>query len=690
VDNKAPTNGTANRITVTILGFLSCFFFCAIVYLWVAGPHQWQVLDIEVSLRNWIKPWWYGTSLWVLMLVLSRSEPPLPAMISAIVRSIGKRTGVDLGSTRSRCMAAGLFLGSFAGALFATHFYYLFPMLGLQVLVAAGIALASAAVHVGFFKIFFSLLGRFFDLDSWRFRALIQALYVVVLSVIITGPLRRWEAFGTERIHIQTAAAALAALAVCWLVLARWRLPARLGYFRRLTAIVAIAAAAVASLLSWRAESGHRHPAQPPRDRVLLITVDTTRADYLSCYGYPGESSPNLDRIAASGAMFSRAFCPKGITDPSHASILTGYYPRTHGLQSNHQAVTGRVSSMAEIFLDQGYVTVAVTSREHVLPTNLNIPGFTDMIGPSLFMQKTSAFEAFRRAANRLYKYRDRDLFMWVHFFDPHSSYEYHRGYSEPFVAEDRGSRDGDKFLKPGKRYSKKQLEYIRSLYAGEIRYMDHWIGKLVELAGTLEPRPQRPPLVLVVGDHGEALGEYQDKPFRFGFGHGAVLYNGGTQVPLIISWPGVIPSGRVIDDIAEVVDVAPTMVEYLLGKTDYPSQGMSLRKVIDGQGPTDQLAVINCSNPAMPYEPFLPLPQWAVVTQGYKLMITEQGEAELYDLRRDWAETEDLAVDRPDKVENLNSRLQDWLKNTPETKPEERELTPAEINTLKALGYIQ
>jgi len=687
---KTKSDKTARILSYALL-FIASFFIAAAVYVWFTGSHDWKILGIEISLRHWRKPWWYGIGFLVIALLVARDTLwPFNSIGKAIYR-LGGLTGVQIESTGKRWALMGVFVGSFAGTMFALHYYWMVPRLAYQLLTVVGAAIAGMALH-GLFGMGHKRLTALIlpSLSEWRSASFRIVLYVLLWSWLVTGPLSEvWHARGTENVFLHSIFALFIALTLSWLLLAKWTGGETVARVHKAATLVVLIASVVVSVLSWVGENS-RISAESPRDRVLLITVDTTRADFLSCYGYPRETSPNLDRIAASGARFTRAFCPMGITDPSHATILSGLYPRTHGLIDNFQSVAENVTSLAEVFRDKGYMTAAVVSRQHVLPSSLGLPGFDSESGPTVWMVKTSAQEAFRRAANLIIKHRDQKLFMWIHFFDPHKSYVPHKGYTDQFVEEFKGPKWGEHFLKPGKRYSQESLEYRRGLYAGEIRYMDHWIGRLVDFAGTLAPGPERPPFVLVIADHGEGMGEYQDRPERFGFGHGGLLLNGVIHIPLIMSWPGEISEGLVVDDVAESIDVAPTILDYVLDYKDYPTQGQSLRRAIQRQ-PTDNEAVIQRAIiKHVEHRPDLALPQYAIVREGHKLIVTDGKPELLYDLEKDWEEENNLLNEKKSMTSNLEEGLQNWKETTPMITTERADLTPSEIKALKALGYLE
>jgi len=520
--------------------------------------------------------------------------------------------------------------------------------------------------------------------EAGRRRSVIHGVYLVIWSVLITGPLRGWEARLTEPIYSQ----ALAAVAVGALIVLWWT-----SQRRRVIDVAVVVALVLAGAHDYYAAG----KVEAPRDRVIVITIDTVRADHLSSYGYHRQTSPNLDRLAAGGVRFSRAFCPMGVTDPSHASMFTGVYPRTHGIKA---PLVGRVSgysaSLAELFRDRGFKTAAITSRIVLDPVRLGITGFEHISVPA--GDETRAPEAFRRAMNWLHRHRGDDAFVWVHFFDPHQPFEPHDDIPTRFVKKDRGPKSGDKWLKGGKRYSESAVRYRVDLYDEEIAYMDMWIGRLLEAIEGIEPKSERPPFVIVISDHGEILGELQDTPLEFGFGHGGILRNGVAHIPFIMSWPGHIPAGLTVDDVVEVVDLAPTVARLALGVTDFPAQGYDLVPLFEGEGLHVKQEGLPAFGPAFmerrvfkkPPRRALGKEQFVIVRWPYKLFYPTDAPPELFDLENDFAETNNLAPSRPDLVESLLDDWKDWKENVPEAKIDEGLLTPAQGRWLEALGYIQ
>ncbi len=286
---------------------------------------------------------------------------------------------------------------------------------------------------------------------------------------------------------------------------------------------------------------------------VLLITLDTTRADRLGCYGASGDPTPRLDALAKRGVRFEHAITVAPITLPSHSTILTGLYPPNHGVRDNGEfPLDPSHATLAELLGAQGYDTAAFVSA-FVLDGRFGLrQGFDhydDRVGPPAGLAQSvedrSASEVTDAAVSWLAGRGgpDRPFFAWVHYFDPHIPY----AAPEPF-----------------------RSRFAREPYTAEIAYMDSEVDRLmraVEDQG-LSDRT----LVVVVADHGESLGEHGEST------HAMFVYESTMRVPLIVSNPGLFGGGPRVDaSLVSVVDIFPTVLE-LVGAPEIPEHdGRSL-----------------------------------------------------------------------------------------------------------------
>ena len=256
--------------------------------------------------------------------------------------------------------------------------------------------------------------------------------------------------------------------------------------------------------------------AAPPRrssPNVILITIDTVRADHLGCYGATDVKTPTLDGLARDGILFERAISQVPLTWPSHAAILTGTYPFQNGVQDfTGQPLDPRFRSVAQVFKQQGYATGAVVSA-FVLDRSWGLSrGFDfydDAFSAETFRQKDiglvdrKAGESVTHAISWLQKPTRRPFFFWLHLYDPHSPYDP----PEPF-----------------------RTQYRSHPYDGEIAYADHELGRLI--AWLKQNRLYDRTAIVVLSDHGESLGEHGEKE------HGFFVYNSTVHIPLIVKPP--------------------------------------------------------------------------------------------------------------------------------------------------------
>ncbi|HEX2695498.1 MAG TPA: sulfatase, partial [Acidobacteriota bacterium] len=269
---------------------------------------------------------------------------------------------------------------------------------------------------------------------------------------------------------------------------------------------------------------------------VLLITLDTTRADHLGCYGYKPAKTPNLDKLAREGVRFARVYCPAPLTLPSHASIMTGLYPVTHGVRNNGHDLPSGIRTLAEILKGRGYATAAFVSSFSVdsrfgLDRGFNVYDDTFRLESPFKTQNMErrAEETFARFSRWLEANGKNRFFGWVHYYDPHLPYDPPSPYKEEF--------DGDP-------------------YDGEIAYMDRYVGAVLE--GLKEQGVLDKTIVVVAGDHGEGLGDKAE------LGHGIFLYEETLKVPLIVHSPVIFPHAQVVESQVRLIDVAPTILEIL------------------------------------------------------------------------------------------------------------------------------
>ncbi len=334
-----------------------------------------------------------------------------------------------------------------------------------------------------------------------------------------------------------------------------WR---RLALGAAFASVFSLAALSSGFPLASRRESGSVDTTLPAPGaakgfNVVVITLDTTRADRLGCYGYARAQTPALDGLAERGIRFADAIAHTPITQPSHASIFTGLLPPNHGVRLNGPFhLDAAQITLAERLKDRGYQTAAFVSS-FVLDARFGFDqGFDvydDVVAPTgggqFGIHNERSAGSVTDAAIRWFGDRDRDrpFFAWVHYFDPHEPYAPPPPFSQRFEGRP---------------------------YDGEIAYMDSQLGRL--LKAMRRSAAWRNTLIVVVGDHGESLGEHQEPS------HSLSLYDATQRVPLIVSCASLIERPLVIDDVTVAIsDVFPTVLSLLGGDQEGRCDGVSL-----------------------------------------------------------------------------------------------------------------
>jgi len=427
---------------------------------------------------------------------------------------------------------------------------------------------------------------------------------------------------------------------------------------------------------------------------IIFITLDTTRADHLSSYGYGRPTTPALDRLAATGVRFARAVSPMPTTDPAHATMLTGLYPRTHGIRQNGERMARpNAETLATWARSAGYQMAAFTSRKYLRPSELALGGFDDETGPEDFARR--GIETLAEARLWLRLHAHEPFFVWIHLFEPHWPYEPPATFGARFLAPGTTTVPRIRDLPAARPLSPELIATLVDLYDGEIAYMDALVADFLQWVGERLPADD-PPLIVVVGDHGEAMGELEQR-LGFAFDHGKWLYQGILQVPLVLHWEGRLPAGRVVETPIALVDLAPTLFE-LLGVDGFSTQGRSLASAILGRGAEGddrdgRHSYVYSEQRELPaaYQRLVgTTTQYAVQDARHKLILSEPGRrSELYDLVADPGETRDLADASPADRDRLLAALDAWLADTPAAAPGEG-IAPEKIEALRALGDIE
>lgn len=366
-------------------------------------------------------------------------------------------------------------------------------------------------------------------------------------------------------------------------------------------------------------------PTVPAGLNLVLLTLDTTRADALGCYGSSSASTPNLDRLASEGARFNRVTACTPLTFPSHCTILTGTWPLEHGVRANGRGSLGEEAvTVAEVVNAAGYRTRAVVSS-FVLKRMFGLAqGFElyndsmPLAAPNRPALERTADQTANAAIANLTELAPARFFLWVHFYDPHYPYRSRAGHPDD----------------------------SREAYAEEIAFTDLHVGRVLDALERLGIADRT--AVVVVGDHGEGLGDHGESE------HGFLLYETTQRVPLLIRCPGVVPAGRVVDTRVRTVDVAPTLLE-LAGLTRRPEmRGESLIELATSGGPRPDRPAYGESWEA--HDTLAMAPLRSLHQGDWKLV--DAPRPRLFDVSADPAEERNLAGDDPARLAAMRQAL--------------------------------
>jgi arylsulfatase A-like enzyme/Flp pilus assembly protein TadD len=411
-------------------------------------------------------------------------------------------------------------------------------------------------------------------------------------------------------------------------------------------------------------------------ERVVLITIDTLRADYVGSYGSKLARTPTLDRLAAGGVRFETAISPTPMTMPSHASIMTGLDPTLHGVHSNAKfRLDDGIPTLAEQFQAHGFATAAfissvVLDRRYGLARGFD--SYDDRMGFRRNIEaatggyaERSADEVVDATLHWLESAPSR-FFLWVHFYDPHGSYDPPRGF-RPRQAAPTGSPEEIGTLE----YAK---QVFPPLYAGEIYFADTELGRLLRVLN--RKFSDNRTLLVVTSDHGESLGEHNELT------HTLTVYDATQKVPLLMKGPA-IPRGRVVDSQVRLVDVAPTILSLSGLPAIERTTGQDLRPWIEGKREDGLDAYVETLETHLAYD-------WSPVlglrTSEYKYLRTVRPE--LYALDADPNELNDLAASQPAKLKEFDAALEAHLVDALPVVPN-AVAPPEEIALLESLGYV-
>lgn len=452
---------------------------------------------------------------------------------------------------------------------------------------------------------------------------------------------------------------------------------------------------------------------EPRRGNVVLIVSDALRQDALACYGGEAET-PNIDRLAAAGVLFSNAYSNGPWTSPSSVAMFTGNYATTYHYKPTHKTVTIHVPDeeilFSEVLGALGYATFGRVDNAHARMHNnlqgleltprgdqyrrVTTPELREEIS-SIIGQEADGPRAYKNLfillARLLEVEPEQPFFMVCWMIDPHSPYRPIDQFKQrididafdlPKPPNSYGEyRHGIRELSPA------EHAFMKRLYLAEVESVDERVGFIVETLrhkGVLDDT-----YIIFTSDHGEQFGEHDE------WGHGAWgrkanYYDVLVRIPLIMSGPG-IPRGKRRSDLVSLVDLMPTLVDFF--GLDYPHdmQGLSFRSILKGRRDKKRFVYLSDVRPHDHVD--------ALRQGNTKLIARADDEFELYDLSNDPAETTDIAANKPKRVRQLAQKLREVRAANEQLRSTRGEGLPAELSAeeqeelieeLKALGYIK
>ncbi len=447
--------------------------------------------------------------------------------------------------------------------------------------------------------------------------------------------------------------------------------------------------------------AGCSRPAAPRG--VVLITVDTLRADRLGCYGSKSTRTPHFDRLAAEGTLFEHAVAAMPETRPSHETIFTSLYPREHGVLSNAMAWNDKATTLAATFAAAGYDTAGFAGCALFDAAAGKALGFGHFDAPA--KPQRSAGEVVPRALEWLAARSDaRPFFLWLHLFDPHMPYEppppYNKG-SAPEMVRDYPSFAWPRLLAAARAHGgdlpAPVFERAKELYGGEVEYADAWLGRFLDALATAGELDKT--VVLLTADHGEC---FENGVF---FDHSQCLGEGALAVPLIVRYPPRVAPGVRVAKVVEHLDVAPTLLRLagLAVPAAFHGRGLFERRAEEAPDAFFQHPLYRRRDIRERQDVLAQLhsvagqPTRAIVGDrlqvgarrgGWKYLL-EGPQETLYDLTADPEEHVNRAAARPAKLRELRRAVRRWMQANPMAVRDADDLDPALVESLHALGYL-
>lgn len=474
----------------------------------------------------------------------------------------------------------------------------------------------------------------------------------------------------------------------------------RTGHWVALLLVAFVAATAGRVVTVFRRAAG-----AVDRPNLVLITIDTLRADHLGAYGYSRDTSPHIDALAAGGALFDYAAVQWPKTNPSMASMMTSTYCTTNAVRNYGAPIDRRLMTLARIMDEAGYYCASFVANAHLGRFFNFDEGFDEV--HELWARTESAHpmglnyvgtygnaEIAERVTQWIGKRGKGPFFLWVHLLDPHGPYEPPADLAgaytgdELYSSQDRGVAWGKipPYQKPTRKKVNRLADFV-ARYDAEIADSDRTVGRILEAldVGGLTSET----LVVLTADHGESLGER-----GYYFDHGEYLYDSCLRVPLVVSRPGRIPAGGRIATPVALIDLLPTLLELLeVDASDYEAgfQGHSFAALLRGEEMPERAIFSECKT----QQSSVRRGKWKLIDDPRADEQTGKVELRLFDLDNDPMETRNVAEEYAEVRGRLADELSAWKRELEETIGEYRresidqEQLSAELREwIRTMGY--
>ena len=422
------------------------------------------------------------------------------------------------------------------------------------------------------------------------------------------------------------------------------------------------------------------------RKNIIIISVDTLRADHLGCYGYPLNTSPEIDAFSRDGILFRQSYSITPLTSPAFSSMLTSLPPHKHGSKRNGLSIYKDIRTLPWFLKSYGYTSAAFISnwslRKRLCGLHKDFDVYIEVLEKRRWMgvlnTEGDARIVSQKAGAWLEKNAEKTFFLWVHYTEPHAPYVYHRQFHYDIQKKNKTTYpDGTHFHK------------IKN-YDSEIGLVDFYIGKLIAKIKSLGLYHQA--LIIFNSDHGESFGEHNY------FRHGRKLYDSTLKVPLIIKTPGQQAKDRIRHDYASILDIAPTILSVLGMPAPPHMEGTSLLP----RGQRRNLFFETYKGTAIfkrgvKFKARVYPIKYGMIQNSRKIILTDRSKRfEVYDLKKDKFELNNIYRYRDREFLDLESQLKKYadavkncIKQTQKYHLNPQKLSQEDIDKLKSLGYI-